>query len=63
MSELSARAMRLLAVAVTETPIDAETNALPESLTLVGVFGMRDELRTTSYPRSRPPSRPASMSS
>ena len=49
MHELSARAMRLLAVAVTETPIDSETNALPESLTLVGVFGMRDELRTTSY--------------
>ncbi|QGU32063.1 calcium-translocating P-type ATPase, PMCA-type [Thermochromatium tepidum] len=50
MDELSARAMRLLAVAVTATPIDPETNALPESLTLVGVFGMRDELRPTSYP-------------
>ncbi|TCT20863.1 calcium-translocating P-type ATPase, PMCA-type [Thiobaca trueperi] len=49
MSELSTRAMRLLAVAVSETPIDPETKALPESLTLVGVFGMRDELRTTSY--------------
>ncbi|NEV62470.1 calcium-translocating P-type ATPase, PMCA-type [Thiorhodococcus minor] len=49
MDELSARAMRLLAVAVAETPIDAETNALPDSLTLVGVFGMRDELRATSY--------------
>ena len=49
MSELSARAMRLLAVAITEQPIDADTNALPESLTLIGVFGMRDELRTTSY--------------
>jgi P-type Ca2+ transporter type 2C len=49
MSELSVRAMRLLAVAVTDSPIDPETNALPESLTLVGVFGMRDELRTTSY--------------
>ncbi len=49
MSELSARAMRLLAVAVTEAPIDAETHALPDSLTLIGVFGMRDELRTTSY--------------
>ena len=49
MGELSARAMRLLAVAVTDTPIDAETNALPGRLTLVGVFGMRDELRDTSY--------------
>jgi P-type Ca2+ transporter type 2C len=49
MSELSVRAMRLLAVAVTDSPIDPETNALPESLTLIGVFGMRDELRTTSY--------------
>ena len=48
MSELSARAMRLLAVAVTETPID-DSKALPADLTLVGVFGMRDELRETSY--------------
>ncbi|MGQ9659689.1 MAG: calcium-translocating P-type ATPase, PMCA-type [Thermochromatium sp.] len=49
MNDLSARAMRLLAVAITETPIDPDTQTLPESLTLVGVFGMRDELRTTSY--------------
>jgi len=48
MSELSGRAMRLLAVAVTDTPIDG-SKALPEDLTLVGVFGMRDELRTTAY--------------
>lgn len=48
MSELSSRAMRLLAVAVTETPID-DSKALPAHLTLVGVFGMRDELRETSY--------------
>ncbi|HPE74043.1 MAG TPA: HAD-IC family P-type ATPase, partial [Candidatus Competibacter sp.] len=48
MSELSSRAMRLLAVAVTETPID-DSKALPANLTLVGVFGMRDELRETSY--------------
>jgi len=49
MSELSSRAMRLLAVAVTDAPIDADRKALPPNLTLVGVFGMRDELRETSY--------------
>ena len=48
MSELSRRAMRLLAIAVTDTPID-DSKALPANLTLVGVFGMRDELRETSY--------------
>ncbi len=48
MRELSSRAMRLLAVAVSETPID-DSKALPTHLTLVGVFGMRDELRETSY--------------
>ena len=48
MSELSSRAMRLLAVAVTDTPID-DSKALPANLTLVGVFGMRDELRETAY--------------
>ena len=48
MRELSSRAMRLLAVAVTETPID-DSKTLPSNLTLVGVFGMRDELRPTSY--------------
>jgi calcium-translocating P-type ATPase len=48
MRELSSRAMRLLAVAVTDAPID-DSKALPPNLTLVGVFGMRDELRETSY--------------
>ena len=48
MSELSSRAMRLLAVAITDTPID-DSKTLPANLTLVGVFGMRDELRETSY--------------
>ncbi|MBK8535648.1 MAG: calcium-translocating P-type ATPase, PMCA-type [Candidatus Competibacteraceae bacterium] len=48
MRELSSRAMRLLAIAVTDTPID-DSKALPADLTLVGVFGMRDELRETSY--------------
>lgn len=48
MRELSSQAMRLLAVAVTDTPID-DSKVLPADLTLVGVFGMRDELRKTSY--------------
>ncbi|WPL19676.1 Calcium-transporting ATPase [Thiorhodovibrio winogradskyi] len=48
LSELSGRAMRLLAVAQTDTPIDGSTE-LPQSLTLIGVFGMRDELRPTSH--------------
>ncbi|EIC21620.1 calcium-translocating P-type ATPase, PMCA-type [Thiorhodovibrio frisius] len=47
-AELSGRAMRLLAVAMTDTPIDGSTE-LPESLTLIGIFGMRDELRPTSH--------------
>lgn len=45
---LSARAMRLLAVAVTDAPL-TEDKTLPANLTLVSVFAMRDELRTTSY--------------
>ncbi|MEY6433721.1 calcium-translocating P-type ATPase, PMCA-type [Thioalkalicoccus limnaeus] len=48
MRDLSTRAMRLLAVAITETPIDGDKE-LPTELTLVGVFGMRDELRETAY--------------
>ena len=48
MSEQSSRAMRLLAVAITDAPID-DSKVLPPNLTLVGVFGMRDELRETSY--------------
>ena len=48
MRELSSQAMRLLAVAVTDTPID-DSKVLPADLTLVGVFGMRDELRETSH--------------
>jgi P-type Ca2+ transporter type 2C len=48
MKDLSSRAMRLLAVTVTDTPIN-DGKALPADLTLVGVFGMRDELRETSY--------------
>lgn len=48
MQSLSKRAMRLLAVAITETPI-SDTNELPTKLTLLGIFGMRDALRITSY--------------
>lgn len=48
MSNLSRRTMRLLAVAITETPIGNSTD-LPNNLTLLGIFGMRDALRTTSY--------------
>ncbi|HHB92886.1 MAG TPA: cation-transporting P-type ATPase, partial [Thioploca sp.] len=48
MSNLSARAMRLLAVAITDTPINADKK-LAKDLTLLGIFGMRDALRTNSY--------------
>ncbi|ALG68456.1 calcium-translocating P-type ATPase, PMCA-type [Beggiatoa leptomitoformis] len=48
MHQLSARAMRLLAVAVTTEPIHAD-KTLPARLTLLGVFGLRDALRDTSY--------------
>ena len=44
---LSKRAMRLLAIAMTDTPIS--DNELPKGLTLLGIFGMRDALRTNSY--------------
>ncbi len=48
MTELSKRAMRLLAVAITDTPID-DSKQLPAELILVGIFAMRDALRTNSY--------------
>ncbi len=48
MSNLSGRAMRLLAVAITDTPIN-ENKKLAQDLTLLGIFGMRDALRTNSY--------------
>ena len=48
MHQLSERAMRLLAVAIIEEPITEEKN-LPQAMTLVGIFGMRDALRPTSY--------------
>jgi calcium-translocating P-type ATPase len=48
MQKLSARAMRVLAIAITPTAIK-ETKELPADLILVGVLGMRDALRSTSY--------------
>lgn len=48
MHKLSADAMRLLAVAVTDEAIK-EDQSLPTNLCLVGIFGIRDGLRATSY--------------
>ena len=48
MHKLSADAMRLLAVAVTDESIK-EDQSLPAGLCLVGIFGIRDGLRATSY--------------
>jgi len=48
MTELSGRAMRLLSVAMSDTPI-SENKEMPTPLTLIGLFGMRDALRETSY--------------
>ena len=44
---LAARAMRVVAVAVTDAPI-GDGNELPGNLTLVGAAGMRDELRDSA---------------
>ena len=44
---LSARAMRLIGLAVSEQNLGDE-NELPKQLTLVGVFGLRDEMRKES---------------
>ncbi len=46
-SGLSRRAMRLLVVAITDTPINSNQD-LPKNLTLVGIFAMRDALRSTA---------------
>ncbi len=48
MSNLSRRTMRLLAVATTESPISTHRE-VPNELTLLGIFAMRDALRTTAY--------------
>ena len=47
MRGLSERAMRLIGLAVTDKSLEEE-NALPSELTLVGVFGLRDEMRKES---------------
>ena len=47
MDGLTDRAMRLIAVAVTDAPI-TDPDALPTDLQLVGVFGLRDDLRPES---------------
>jgi Ca2+-transporting ATPase len=46
--ELAGRAMRLIAVATSQTPI-GEDKKLPVPLTLVGILGLRDELRGESH--------------
>jgi calcium-translocating P-type ATPase len=47
LNALAARSMRLLAVACADTPIGA-SKTLPETMTLVAVVGLRDELRPES---------------
>ena len=47
-AELSDRAMRLIGLAYSEEPING--TSLPEKLTLVSVFGLRDEMRPQSKP-------------
>ncbi len=49
MQQLCARAMRLIAVAVSEVPLGKDP-VLPEELTLVSIFGLRDEMRNESKP-------------
>lgn len=48
MKTLSDRAMRLIAVATTDNPIH-EDKTLPTELTLLGILGLRDDLRSTAY--------------
>lgn len=48
MQQLAQRAMRVLAVAVTKTTIN-EDKLLPKQLILVGLLGLRDELRANAY--------------
>jgi magnesium-transporting ATPase (P-type) len=47
MQGLSERAMRLIGLAVSEQDL-GQVNELPEQMTLVGVFGLRDEMRDES---------------
>lgn len=48
LSALASKSMRLLAVATSEAPI-AGQKTLPHPMTLVGVVGLRDELRPESH--------------
>ncbi len=48
MAELSGRAMRLIGLAYSDQPINGIH--LPEQLTLISVFGLRDEMRPQSKP-------------
>ena len=48
MQQLAQRAMRVLAVAMTDTTI-SEDKSLPNRLILIGVLGLRDELRPNAY--------------
>ncbi|KOR29187.1 ATPase P, partial [Achromatium sp. WMS2] len=44
------RSMRLIAIATSQQSVDPETKLLPNGLTLVGIVGLRDELRAESKP-------------
>ncbi len=47
MNNLSGRAMRLIGLAISEHELSSD-NSLPSELTLLGIFGLRDELRKES---------------
>jgi calcium-translocating P-type ATPase len=49
MDKLSADAMRLLAIAISDDSIETDLS-LPKNLTLIGIAGIRDGLRETSKP-------------
>jgi len=49
MGELADRAMRLIGLAISEKPIGGKST-LPEQLTLIAIFGLRDEMRPESKP-------------
>ncbi len=50
MQKLSGDAMRLMMVASSSEAIDLSDQHLPSDLVLIGLFGIRDALRETSYP-------------
>ncbi len=45
---LAARGMRTLAIATSDDNLDEENKTLPAEMTLVGIFGIRDEIREES---------------